>query len=48
MKKELFICISTFLLVQMAYSQKNAKPIISSHNFSNKTELWESVHLQKC
>ena len=39
----LFIGIFALLLVQMTYSQKNAKPIISSHNFNNKTELWESI-----
>ena len=43
MKKALFICIFAILLVQMRYPQKNAKPIISSHNFNSKTELWESI-----
>jgi hypothetical protein len=43
MVKKLFIGILAVLFVQLAYSQKNAKPIISSHNFSSKTELWESI-----
>lgn len=43
MKKALFIGIFAILLIQMGYPQKNAKPIISSHNFNNKTELWESI-----
>ena len=43
MKKNLFVGIVAVLLVQLAYSQKNTKPIISSHNVSSKTELWESV-----
>lgn len=43
MKKVLFIGIFTVLMVQMSFSQKNAKPIISSHNFSNQSELWESI-----
>lgn len=43
MKKRIFIGIIAVLIVHLAFSQKNTKPIISSHNFSNKTELWESV-----
>lgn len=43
MVKKIFIGILAVLMVQLAYSQKNAKPIISSQNFSSKTELWESV-----
>jgi len=43
MKKALFIGIFTVLMVQISYSQKNAKPIISAHNFSNQSELWESI-----
>jgi len=29
--------------IQLSFAQKNAKPIISSHNFSNQSELWESI-----
>lgn len=43
MKKATFIGIFIVLIIQIAYSQKNAKPIISSHNFNNKSELWESI-----
>ena len=43
MKKTFLICIFALGIVQFASSQKNAKPIISAHNFSNKTELWESI-----
>jgi hypothetical protein len=43
MKKTLFIGICMVLMVQVSYSQKNAKPIISSRNFSNPSELWESI-----
>ena len=45
MKKALFIGILAVLIIQMAYSQKNAKPIISSRNFINSSELWESIGL---
>ncbi len=43
MKKTVLICVFALGIALGAYSQKNAKPIISSHNFSNKTELWESI-----
>ncbi len=43
MKKTLLSGIIVLLIVQLTYSQKDAKPIISSHNFSDKTELWESI-----
>lgn len=43
MKKTLLIGVFTVLMVQLLFSQKNAKPIISSHNFSNQSELWESI-----
>lgn len=43
MVRKIFVGVLAVLMVQLAYSQKNAKPIISSHNFSSKTELWESV-----
>jgi len=43
MKKALSIGVFTVLMVQMSYSQKNTKPIISSHNFSSPSELWESI-----
>ncbi len=33
----------TFLMVQLSFSQKNIKPIISSNNFSGQSELWESI-----
>ena len=45
MKKALIIGIFVVSMFQMAYSQKNAKPIISSNNFINPTELWESIGL---
>ncbi|MDP2890860.1 MAG: hypothetical protein Q8P34_18070 [Bacteroidota bacterium] len=43
MVKKIFIGFLALLMAQLVYSQKNAKPIISSQNFSSKTELWESV-----
>jgi len=43
MKKAFFLGVFAVLIVQLVYSQKNAKPIISSKNFNNKTELWESI-----
>jgi hypothetical protein len=43
MKKALFIGIFIVLMVQLSYSQKNAKPIISSQNFTSNAELWESI-----
>ena len=43
MVRKIFVGVLAVLMVQLAYSQKNAKPIISSQNFSSKTELWESV-----
>lgn len=43
MVKKIFIGILAMMFVQLAHSQKNAKPIISSQNFSSKTELWESI-----
>ncbi len=43
MKKTLFVGVLTVLMVQLSFSQKNVKPIISSHNFGNLSELWESI-----
>ncbi|MDP2338741.1 MAG: hypothetical protein Q8N05_20280 [Bacteroidota bacterium] len=43
MKKAILIGIIACISIQLSYSQKNAKPIISSRNLSNKTELWESI-----
>ncbi len=43
MKKALFIGVFLFLTVYTASAQKNAKPVISCHNFVNKTDLWESI-----
>lgn len=43
MKKALSICIFIVLIVLQSYSQKNAKPIITSQNFTSKSELWESI-----
>ena len=43
MKKTLLIGVFTVFMVQLSFSQKNAKPIISSHNFSNQSDLWESI-----
>lgn len=43
MANKISIGILAVLMAQLAFSQNNTKPIISSHNFSNKTELWESV-----
>jgi len=45
MKKIIIIHILVVFFIQMVYSQKNAKPIISSQNFSNQSELWESIGL---
>ena len=43
MKKTLLFGILIVFSIQLSFSQKNAKPIISSHNFSNQSELWESI-----
>ncbi len=43
MKKELFIGVFVLLTVHLSYSQTNTKPIISSQNFTNQSELWESI-----
>ena len=43
MKKTLLVGVFTVLMVQLSFSQKKAKPIISSQNFSNQSELWESI-----
>jgi hypothetical protein len=43
MKKTLLIGILVVFTIQLSFSQKNAKPIISSRNFSSQTELWESI-----
>lgn len=43
MKQAFIIGVFAILIVQLAHSQKNTKPIISSHNFSTKAELWESI-----
>jgi hypothetical protein len=43
MKKALFTGVLAILFILSAFSQMNTKPIISSQNFRNKTELWESV-----
>lgn len=43
MKKALVIGLFCLLMVQMAYAQKNVKPIVSSHNFTSQNELWESI-----
>jgi hypothetical protein len=43
MKKTLFIGIFALLMVQLSDAQKNAKPIISSQNFTSNNELWESI-----
>lgn len=43
MKKTLFFGVLVIFTIQLSFSQKNAKPIISSHNFSSQTELWESI-----
>lgn len=43
MRKIALIGVFALLLVKFSDAQKNAKPIISSHNFTSKTELWESI-----
>lgn len=43
MKKALFIGVFIVLMAQISYSQKNTKPLISSHNFSGPSDLWESI-----
>jgi hypothetical protein len=43
MKKVLIIGILAVLIIPSVYSQVKVKPIISSHNFSGKSELWESI-----
>jgi hypothetical protein len=43
MKKTLLFGVLVVFTIQLSFSQKNAKPIISSHNFIGQTELWESI-----
>jgi len=43
MIKTFIISIIVVFIGQFGYSQKNVKPIISAKNFSNSTELWESI-----
>jgi hypothetical protein len=43
MKKTLLFGVLIVFTIQLSFSQKNAKPIISSHNFINQYELWESI-----
>jgi hypothetical protein len=43
MKKTLLFGVLVVFTIQLSFSQKNARPIISSHNFSGQTELWESI-----
>jgi hypothetical protein len=43
MRKLALIGVFALLLVKFSEGQKNAKPIISSHNFTSKSELWESI-----
>lgn len=43
MKKTLLIGILVAFTIQLSFSQKNAKPIISSRNFSSPSDLWESI-----
>lgn len=45
MKRTLFTGVFSILFVLMAFSQKNAKPIIASNNFTDKSDLWESIGL---
>jgi len=43
MKKTLLLCVFVLGIALGVRSQKNAKPIIYTHNFTNKSELWESI-----
>ncbi len=43
MKNKLLIVVLALLVGLSAYSQMKVKPIISSHNFDSKSELWESI-----
>ena len=43
MKKAFITGVLAFLFILPAFTQINTKPIISSHNFGSKTELWESL-----
>lgn len=43
MKKSFLIGGFILLMSPFLFAQKNIKPIISSDNFANKTELWESL-----
>jgi len=43
MKKTLLFGVLIVFTIQLSFSQKNAKPIISSQNFNNQSELWESI-----
>jgi hypothetical protein len=45
MRKVLILSIITVFFIQLVYSQKNVKPIISAQNFTNSSELWESIGL---
>lgn len=43
MQKAILFGVFVLLIAQFSFSQKNLKPIISSHNFSTKNDLWESI-----
>ena len=43
MKKTLLIGVLIVFMIQLSFSQKNAKPIISAQNFGSQSELWESI-----
>jgi hypothetical protein len=43
MKKVLIMGILVVLIIPPLFSQVKVKPIISSHNFGSKSELWESI-----
>lgn len=43
MKKWLTVGFGVVFSIQISFAQKNIKPVISSLNFLNKNELWESV-----
>jgi hypothetical protein len=43
MKKAVLLLVFALGLFLLSYAQKNAKPVISSHNFEGSADLWESI-----
>jgi hypothetical protein len=43
MKRAVLLIVFTMSLFLLSNAQKNAKPVISSHNFEGSSELWEAI-----